>query len=276
MKHFMYVVAFTNAILYTIHAAPQSASSTSFKIATQATGDSGSPVSAGVPGVSSTSFKDIFHIGRHASNLQATGTNSAKLYAGYIPTLQSGTPPPPPVITTTPNKKTNDNTPVITGTAKALAVVTVYEGPTPLGSATANAGGSWQVHTLIQYTNPPVALPDGPHALTARAADKGGTSGPSSPVTITIDTVPPAAVTGLRILSYSGVNDLFWDANAETDLLGYNVYRKIGATGGYTKLNTLPVSAPRYRDSGLTNGTAYYYKVAAADDAIDERSQYHP
>nr|WP_286209090.1 Ig-like domain-containing protein [Azospirillum sp. A1-3] len=78
------------------------------------------------------------------------------------------------------------NTPAISGTAEANAVVSLYEGTALVGSATANPSGVWQA-TLG-------ALSEGAHTLTAKAVDPAGnTSGLSTTLTITIDTTPPVA-----------------------------------------------------------------------------------
>ncbi|QGY30450.1 Ig-like domain-containing protein [Pantoea cypripedii] len=83
---------------------------------------------------------------------------------------------------------TNDSTPTLSGTAEANSVVTIYDGTTVLGSATASAGGIWSFTTA--------ALAEGSHALSVRATDAAGNvSVASSTATVVIDTVAPAAVT---------------------------------------------------------------------------------
>ena len=93
----------------------------------------------------------------------------------------------PPVITP-PTGPTNDTTPPITGTGEPGSKVTVTDDDgTTVCTATVQADGSWSC-------SPSTALPDGDHPLTATQTDPAGnTSTPSTPVTVTVDTTPPAA-----------------------------------------------------------------------------------
>jgi len=93
----------------------------------------------------------------------------------------------------------------------------------------------------------------------------------------TLDTTPPVAPVGARITSYdeeSGVV-LLWDANAETDLAGYNVYRRrMGssreALGAWESLNANLLGETAYVDTGLEPDMLYEYAVTAADRSTNE------
>src|SRR5262245_62058935 len=81
---------------------------------------------------------------------------------------------------------TNDNTLTLTGTAPANSTVTIYDGATLLGTATANASGAWTFTTG--------ALSDATHSFTATASDgSGNTSAASTALSVTVDTVAPTA-----------------------------------------------------------------------------------
>jgi hypothetical protein len=194
-----------------------------------------------------------------------SGSGSGSGGPGAPPPPVDTTPPAAPVLST-PAGKTNDNTPRLAGSAAPRATVRAWAGTLLLGSGTAAADGSWTLH-------PSVALPDGPHALHATAANAAGESGPSDPVSIEIDTVPPAAPAGLSVRAYSGMAGLSWDANAEADLRGYHVYRRGPSDADFVRITPKVVTEPCYRDTGLTDGQAYRYKVTAVDDARNER---HP
>jgi hypothetical protein len=93
---------------------------------------------------------------------------------------------------------TSITTPVITGTAEAGCTVTLFAGPTAVGTAVADQAGVWTITTTV--------LAAGVHSLTATAMDvAGNVSPPSAPLAITIeaDTVAPSAPTELDLLAAS-------------------------------------------------------------------------
>lgn len=100
------------------------------------------------------------------------------------------TAPAAPVITApTTGTATNDNTPTLTGTAEAGSTVTIRVDGTVVGTATADSMGTFTFTV-------PMALMDGARVFTATATDAAGNVGPASmPVTLTVDTMPPAAPT---------------------------------------------------------------------------------
>jgi VCBS repeat-containing protein len=82
------------------------------------------------------------------------------------------------------------------------------------------------------------------------------------------DTTAPAAPTGLSAAPGSGQVILDWNDNSEGDLDGYRVYRSTTSGSGYSQV--ADVSSSAHTDSGLTNGTTYYYVVAAYDTSDNE------
>ena len=80
---------------------------------------------------------------------------------------------------------TNDNTLTLTGTAPTSSTVNVYDGATLLGTATANSSGAWSFTTAT--------LANGTHSFTATDTVSGTTSAASSALSVTVDTVAPAA-----------------------------------------------------------------------------------
>ena len=78
---------------------------------------------------------------------------------------------------------TNDNTLTLTGTAPASSTVNLFDGATPIGSTTANAGGAWTYTTA--------ALTNGAHSFTATDTVSGTTSAASTAFAVTVDTVAP-------------------------------------------------------------------------------------
>lgn len=73
---------------------------------------------------------------------------------------------------------------------------------------------------------------------------------------------PLAAPTGLVVRAGNTKLSLSW--KVVTNALTYNVYRCIGTPGTFV-LYKVGLSGTTLLDSGLTNGTAYYYEVAGVD-----------
>jgi fibronectin type 3 domain-containing protein len=86
--------------------------------------------------------------------------------------------------------------------------------------------------------------------------------------TATFDNVtvtgPPPAPTGLSASAGNAQVSLLWSATAGAG--GYDVKRALAANGTYTIIAG-GVTATNYVDGGLTNGTLYYYVVAATNSA---------
>jgi len=72
---------------------------------------------------------------------------------------------------------------------------------------------------------------------------------------------------GLTASPGDGQVVLNWNANTESDLQGYNVYR------GTAKLNAAPIAATTYTAAGLTNGTAYAFQISAVDASGNESAK---
>jgi hypothetical protein len=78
----------------------------------------------------------------------------------------------------------------------------------------------------------------------------------------------PVAPSGLTITTLlSNKIIIAWTDNSNNET-GFKVQRK-GATGGYTDITTTGANATTYSNSGLTDGTLYYYRVCATNSAGD-------
>jgi hypothetical protein len=98
----------------------------------------------------------------------------------------------------------------------------------------------------------------------------------SSVRVIAHDIFPPATPTGLQAV-FSGPGqkpfmDLIWAGDSESDLAGYNVYRRnVGSEP--VKINTELVKTPAFRDTNLTLAHQYFYSVSAVDARGNESSR---
>ena len=99
----------------------------------------------------------------------------------------------------------------------------------------------------------------------------------SPAVTFTfLDVIPPAAPTGLAVVTSGGLGapssiDLSWEANAELDVAGYNVYRASGDLR-YKRVNVQLAGGPEFRDTTAEKGKTYLYRVTAVDQRQHESS----
>lgn len=87
------------------------------------------------------------------------------------------------------------------------------------------------------------------------------------------DAAPPSAPANFSGTAGDATVDLEWGAVEADDLDGYNVYRSTSSfseVSGMSALNGSPLSDASYTDNDVSNGTTYYYRVTAIDDAGNE------
>jgi fibronectin type 3 domain-containing protein len=84
----------------------------------------------------------------------------------------------------------------------------------------------------------------------------------------THDVFPPAVPSGLQaIFSQVGQQsfiDLTWIPNSDSDLAGYNVYRRT-ENSQPVKINNELIKTPAFRDTNVQPGMKYFYSVSAVD-----------
>jgi hypothetical protein len=99
--------------------------------------------------------------------------------------------------------------------------------------------------------------------------NEGTASDEASGITLESDTTPPSQVTGLTVTTTGPDQlDLSWDANTESDLDHYNVYRSLSSGSGFSL--TASTTTNSYSDTGLESSITYYYKVTAVDTSDNE------
>ncbi|MDH5527574.1 MAG: hypothetical protein OEY97_09740 [Nitrospirota bacterium] len=105
-----------------------------------------------------------------------------------------------------------------------------------------------------------------------RAVDGGGESLNSVEATATaIDNITPAAPTGVAAADTptdnGGSITLNWILSTDVDVTEQRIYRSATSGSGYVLTGTVGSAVTTFADTGLTNGTAYFYVVTAFDGA---------
>ena len=91
-------------------------------------------------------------------------------------------------------------------------------------------------------------------------------------INIQKDQIVPATPQNLRVESETGALVLYWDPVSESDLAGYNIYRRTPGSA-FEKLYTLGrYNTTEHHDYTAQNGTGYYYTVTAVDASGNESS----
>jgi hypothetical protein len=105
---------------------------------------------------------------------------------------------------------------------------------------------------------------NGTYTFSATAYTAAGVPGNSWTETaqLTLNSAP-AQVTGLAATPGNGCANLSWTACSGSDFSYYEVYR--GTTSGGEALDINNLTANGVTDTGLSNGTKYYYEVYAVD-----------
>ncbi len=151
--------------------------------------------------------------------------------------------------------------------ALTVMVINKQQGSTPVTVSLANFANSgtaqaWQINSASQtaiarlsdltVTNNAVSMTAPSQSITLLVIPKGSV------------TTPPPAPTGLAATVGSGSVTLTW--NAAGGATGYSVKRGTVSGGPYATVGTVTSPSPTtFTDSGLTNGTTYYYVVSASN-----------
>ncbi len=84
------------------------------------------------------------------------------------------------------------------------------------------------------------------------------------------DRIAPVAPGDLSALPVEQGVLLRWSSNAETDLAGYNIYRKIEGKGGFQRINEETVKETEFTDRALPPpGSSLSYCITAVDNASE-------
>jgi hypothetical protein len=162
---------------------------------------------------------------------------------------------------------------VNTGTPTIAATVTdvsgIYESSIVMTVDSADDSHTYDSETgIVSYIIPTTTLAEGSHTVVLEVSDTESNQATES-WSFTVDTTPPAQVTDLTVTTVSSSQlDLNWNANSETDLDYYNVYRSTTRDGSYEFIDSPTTNS--YSDTGLAPSTTYYYMVSAVDNSDNE------
>lgn len=102
------------------------------------------------------------------------------------------------------------------------------------------------------------------------AVDQSGNESlPSNPSsTFASDITPPAKPVGFKVKELDTGHDieLSWQANTESDLAGYQLYRATSPAGPFELVKILGRGETTFHDTDLTQGQWYYYYLVATDE----------
>jgi serralysin len=119
---------------------------------------------------------------------------------------------------------TNKATPTFVGTAEAGSTVTLYDGAAAVGTGIVDTKGAWSITTTT-------ALADGVQSITAKAADvAGNVSAASVALSVTIDTLAPAAPSAPNMTAASDTGDLDTDNITSITTPTFNGTAEVGST----------------------------------------------
>ncbi|HKN17462.1 MAG TPA: choice-of-anchor D domain-containing protein, partial [Candidatus Sulfotelmatobacter sp.] len=79
-----------------------------------------------------------------------------------------------------------------------------------------------------------------------------------------------ATLTGTGVAAPAYSVSLTWVASTSQNVVGYNVYRRIGTTGSFTQINPVLDATTAYTDSSVTDGQTYYYETTAVSSSNEE------
>ena len=150
--------------------------------------------------------------------------------------------------------------------ALTVMVINKQQGSTPVtlslaNFATSGVAQAWQINSASQTSI--ARLPDLPVANNSITATL-----PAQSITLFVIpaggiTTPPSAPTGLAASAGNGTVTLTW--NAAGGATGYTVKRSPTTGGPYASIGT--PTQTTFTDTGLTNGTTYYYVVSGSNQA---------
>jgi len=135
-------------------------------------------------------------------------------------------------------------------------------------SLTSGVYAALPTQTVTTTSFPDTGLTNGTtYYYVVKAVGVGGTSAASSEVSAT-PAIPTAPSAPARLSATAGDSQVSLSWSASTGATGYKMFRALTA-GGYGATPLASGNSTSYVDTGLTNGTTYYYSVKASNAVGD-------
>ncbi len=224
---------------------------------TSANGESATPVTTGITGTSVTDTGltngTTYFYKVAAVNSAGTSPLSAETSATPSPTV----PPAPTGVTSTAG---NAQVSLSWNASSGATSYNLYRG------TSANSESATPITTGITGTSvTDTGLANGTtYFYKVAAVNSAGTS-PFSAETSATPIAIPSTPTGLTAVGGNAVVSLSWGSSSGAT--SYNLYRSITSNGEGTTPYVSSITTTSYSNTSVTNGTTYYYKVAAVNSA---------
>jgi hypothetical protein len=79
-----------------------------------------------------------------------------------------------------------------------------------------------------------------------------------------------ATLTGTGVAAPVHSVNLSWTGSNSPEVVGYNIYRRTGTSGGFTQINNVLNATTAYTDTSVSDGQTYYYETTAVNSSNEE------
>lgn len=202
--------------------------------------------------------------GKHNLSASAVSSSGTSTRSPSLAVTVDTVAPSAPAISSSATKAGQSSALVLNGSAEANSKVSVYDGKTLLGSATANGSGAWSFTTA--------ALSAGTHQFTATSTDAAGNSGKASSVFNAGVTAPSSSIPTIASVSASGPGIVSGNgdlAAGKTVTLAVKFSEAVTVTGGTPKLKLNDGGTAIYAGGSGSDTLTFKYTVAAGQSTSD-------
>jgi hypothetical protein len=209
--------------------------------------------------ITSNQYVDSVNSGRHyqyhVTAMDYVGNESPFSVPFNITTVTA----PPEIISPITGTAFVDSEITIRGRAETGSFIEVFVNGASQGETIANYAGFFSLRG--------VQISEGNNSITTISTNAYGIrSSISQAIVIPLDP-RPAQPNGLSTVSGDTVIAITWDANPETDIIGYNIYRD------NERINHTLLTQRAFMDTRLINNKQYRYSITAVDENNSESYQ---